>query len=791
MSQLLETLGQDVRCALRSFRRSGGDVLATTATLALGIGAITAIFSILSGVLLRPLPYAKPDALLQLGQNNSSEGLGPVFTSDLRVWRERSSSFSEFSTWYVSSRNLLGTGEPERLQSVMAERNLFHLLGTEPLAGRTFRPDDPPNVVVISAALWSRRYRSDRSWLGRTILLDREPYVLIGVMPDRFQFPYRATPTELWLPWAIPANRGQNPNSRVEFAIGRLKSGVSTARAQAELMAISPRAVAVVPLVEFIGGKVRPALLTLFGAASLLWLAACANAANMLLARAAKRSHEIAVRMALGAGRTRLIRQLLAESVLLSAGAGLVGLALGIGGMRLLLRLAGSRIPRAWEIGFDWRVFGFLFAASILTGLAFGVLPAFNASQADPMKALKKALRLGGGGKSASRIRDGLVVAEVAVSFVLLVSAGLLLQAFLRLRNTPIGLHADNILTLRITHANADYTAPGSYGRYVQQLENRIGQIPGVRSAGFIQYLPLRNWGWFAGFSIEGRPQTPFDHPEHPKAELRYVSPGYFRTLGIPLLAGRYLTERDTPDTPMAILINEALANRYFAGEDPVGRKTDRGVIVGVVGNVRSAQVDRPATPEIYYAFAQNTAATSDAGVSLVVNSIPPPERLATAVRAAIHEVKSTQAIYGVSTMRDVIAESLADASAYVWLIGIFADLALLIAVSGIYGVVSLVVASRQREFAIRRALGANRFRIVRLVFSAAAGSVAAGLGLGAAGIWAVSKILNSLAPGIQPPGFTQIAATAAVLSAATLAAGAAPAALAIRMEPQSALKEE
>jgi predicted permease len=511
----------------------------------------------------------------------------------------------------------------------------------------------------------------------------------------------------------------------------------------------------------------------------------------MLLARAAKRSHEMAVRIALGAGRTRLIRQSLAESVLLSTGAGLIGLAFAIGGMHLLLRLAGTRIPRAWEIGFDWRVFGFLFAASLVTGLVFGLLPAFSASHADPMKALKKALRLGGAGKSARRIRDGLVAAEVALSFVLLVSAGLLLQAFLRLQNTPIGLQTDNVLTLRITHTNADYTAPGSYGRYVQQLENRIGQIPGVRSAGSIQYLPLRNWGWFAGFSIEGRPQTPFDHPEHPKAELRYVSPGYFRTLRIPLLAGRYLTERDTPEAPLSILINEALANRYFPGEDPVGRKTDRGVIVGVVANVRSAQVDRPATPEIYYAFAQNTAATSDAGVSLVVNSIPPPERIASAVRAAIHEVRPTQAIYGVSTMREVIAESLADTSAYVWLIGIFSGLALLIAVSGIYGVVSLVVASRQREFAIRRALGANGFRIVRLVIAAGAVSAAAGLALGTAGTWAVSTILKSLTPGVQPPGLSQIAGTAAILSAATLVSCAAPAAVAIRIEPQSALKEE
>ena len=355
----------------------------------------------------------------------------------------------------------------------------------------------------------------------------------------------------------------------------------------------------------------------------LLLLIACANVANLMLARAARRTHEIAVRTALGASRGRVVRQLLTESVLLGLAGGFGGLLLAMGGTHLILKMTAGQIPRAWEIGIDWRVFCFLLATSVATGIAFGIVPALTASRTDPQAALKQAAGNRGSGPGG-RLRDGLVVAEVALSFVLLASAGLLLRGFLRLQETPAGFVAENVLTMRLTSALSEYREPGSYGRYLQEVEDRVKQTPGVRAAGFIQYLPLQNWGWSAYFRVPAHPSV-----EAFEAELRYVTSGYFEAMRIPLRRGRLFTSGDTAGVPVVIVINEALGRRYFPNQDPVGQRTDRGVIIGVVGDVRTSRLDKPATPEIYYSFTQNPAATSDAGVSLVVNTQLPPERMA------------------------------------------------------------------------------------------------------------------------------------------------------------------
>jgi predicted permease len=528
---------------------------------------------------------------------------------------------------------------------------------------------------------------------------------------------------------------------------------------------------------------VRAALLSLLGAVGIVLLIACANVTNLLLARAAGRTHEIAVRVALGAGRLRLFQQLLTESILLSLVSGLGALLIAIAGSRVLATVASAKIPRAEEIVLDWRVFLFLLVMSTCTGIAFGILPALTASRVSPQTDLKEA------GKTASGrgkwLRDSLVVAEIALSFVLVLTAGMLLREFLRLQDTPVGLRVDRVLTMRLSVALRDYSAPGSYGRYQGELEARLRGIPEVESVGFIQYLPLQNWGWSGGFSVTGRPKR----AEY-QAELRYVSPGYFQTMGIALRKGRLLSDRDTSDSPRVILINEALARTYFPTEDPVGQTMDRGLIVGVVGDVRTSRLDRPATPEIYYAFAQNTAATSDAGVSLVVRTHSRPEAVAGTIRQAIQQTNPHQAVFGIRTMERVVADSLADMNLYLWLTGLFAAIAMLLAVSGVFAVISYVVATRTREFGIRLALGAGRRQILGLVLGHGAIMVGSGLILGAAASQVSARVLSSLS-GVTSVDRATLVAVGVLLAVTALAACFIPARRAMKVDPRTALQYE
>jgi len=796
MNQWREDFRQDLRFAWRTARRSPGFVLAGAGTLALGIGATTAIFSILSGVLLRPLPFAEPGRLIQVQQTDVRNSTGAVFTADIEDWRKAGAAFEGIAAYSFTSKNLVDVPDPERIQGVSADRSLFRVLGVAPQLGRTFAESDEPEVAVLSASLWRRRFGADPRAVGRSMMLDGQPFTILGVMPESFQFPYRAAHTEMWIPVRTAAQRPGSRNSRTEAAVARLKPGVTVQAAQQELNAFGERLGALypanrgrrtqlTPLAEFVGGSVRSALLTLLGAVGLLLLIACANVANLLLARAARRTHEIAVRAALGASQGRVVKQLLTESVLLSLVGGLGGLALAAIGAKAILRYAGTQIPRAWEVGVDWRVFAFLLATSALTGIAFGILPALAAARNDPQTALKRSGGNWGAGGAAKRgLRDGLVVVEIALSFVLLASAGLLMRGFLRLQETPTGFVSDRVLTARLTVSLSDYRAPGSYGRYVEEVQGRLRQLPGVRSAGFIQYLPLQNFGWWAYFGLKGQ-------PSNWRTELRYVSTGYFDALRIPLLKGRLFTERDAPGSSIAIVVNETLARRYFPNGDAVGQQTDRGQIIGVVGDVKALRLDEPTTPEIYYSFTQNTAATSDAGVALVVSAAVPPETLAGAVRTTIQQSNARQVVYDVKTMEDVVAASLSNTRLYLWLIGCFAGLAVVLAASGVYGVISYVVSARTQEFGIRIALGAEGGQILRFVLAHGGWLVAAGLLAGAAGTLAAGRLLESLIRGVNAADAATLAGTGALLAAVGLAACLGPARRATRVDPLIALKCE
>jgi putative ABC transport system permease protein len=798
MPYWLDARFQDIRFALRTLRRSPAFSMAAIGTLALGIGATTAIFSIVSGVLLRPLPFADPHRLVQLTETSSGNVAGPVVYPDLEAWRGRSTSFEAMVAYSNVSRNLQDIADPEQVATVAAERSLFHMLGVEPMAGRTFLADDPPQVVVVSEGFGKRHFGAGPSALGRKITLDGEGFTVIGVMPDRFQFPYRATHTDAWIPWEAPPQFRRMPTYRADFVLARVKPGIPLDRALAELNGIARRLemqdpetnrgrrARITPLSEVVAGNVRKSLLVLFGAVGMVLLVACVNIANLLLARAATRTREVAIRASLGAPRARLVSQFLTESILLALGGGLAGLAIATWGGNLLLKVAASDIPRSSEIGFDWRVFTFLLATCIVTGIGFGLAPAIGAARGNFHGALRQS---GSHGTAAgARFRDGLVVVEIAAAFVLLIGAGLLLRTFFSLQNTPTGLKAENVLTLHLTISETRAQAAGAAAQYCQEIEEHIRQIPGVRAAGFVSLLPLENWGWTARFSIAGR----LEEAAAPMAaELRFVSPGYFRALGIPIRRGRGFTQFDRADTGPVILINEALARQYFPNQDPIGQQTDRGTIAGIVGDVRQSGLDHPPAPEIYYPLAQNFGQLPSAGLSLVVSATVPPESLARAVLGAIRRVNPNQAVFNIKTMQRVIADSLSNLSLHLWLLGAFAGIALALAVAGIYGVTSYAVGSRTHEFAIRVALGADAGAVLEIVLGHGALLIAIGLAMGLAAAAGLTRLLQALLFGVRPMDPETLAVVATLLAAVALAACYVPAKRAMRLDPLVALKYE
>lgn len=768
---------QDLRFALRNWGKAPAFAIAAIATLAIGIGANTAIFSVVSGVLLRPLPFTHPQNLVQVYEtqprNLGQMGFdGPVVFQDFDQWRTQSRLLEGMIAYSNSARNLQGAGEPEQVVTVTAERGLFRLLGVAALLGRTFDERDPLNVAVASFGFWTAYLGGDRSAIGNKITLDGQPFTLIGVMPEGFQFPYTFSTKGLWVPWEAPAELRSHPNRRLDSVLARLKQGTGIEAARQELNAMaSPsqggRIVRIRLLKDVVSGPARDSLLVLLGAVGLVLLVACVNVANLLLARTASRAREIAIRAAVGAGRMRLIRQFLTESLVLALGGGIAGLAIGVLGSRLLLRIAASQIPRAGEIGLDWRVFAFLFAVCMTTGIGFGLAPAIAAARGVSGGLARRSV--------ASALRDALVVVEIALAFVLLVGAGLLLRTFLNLQHTNPGLNPENVLTLHVALSGA---------RESMAIEERVAQIPGVRAAGMISLLPLQDAGWSAGFTITGSPEV------H-ETELRYVTPGYFRAMGVPLRRGREFSPHDDSAAPRSILINEALARLYFPDEDPVGRKTDRGTVIGVVGDVHQSALSVSAKPEIYFAVAQNFAQIRRLGSTLVVRGNTPPQTLVGAIRAAIREVSPGQALFRVATMQGVIEESLANPRLYAWLVGLFAGMGTLLAVAGIYGVIAYLVTLRTREFGIRMALGADTGRMLRLVMSRGALLTALGLAIGIAGAVALTRVLRGLLYGVAATDSVTFGAVAAVLAAIALGACLAPARRAARVDPSVALRCE
>jgi putative ABC transport system permease protein len=786
----------DVRYALRVFKNSPGLAILIIVTLGLGIGANTAIFSVVSGVLLRPLPFANPERLVQFNETYLPNGIGTVSYPTLQDWRAQATSFESIIAYQNLSSNLQDNSNPERIATVSGDRGMFRVLGVEPIAGRTFRDDDPPHVVVVGEGFWKRRYASDPALVGKNITLDGEAYTVVGVMPQSFQFPYRASITELWIPLVIPPDQADQRGNHFLFVTGRLKPAVTIATASREMEVIAKRleqqysanlgrSVKLTPLNEVVVGSVRSSLVLLLGAVGLVLLIACVNVANLLLARAAGRTKEVAIRMALGAGRSRLMRQFLTESVILALSGGLAGLLFAAWGTGLLVQLASSQIPRSWEIGLDWRVFSFLVIVCVVTGIGFGLAPALAATRQDVQPAMKESGGRGSAGRSQGRLRDALVVAEIALAFVLMIGAGLMMRAFYSLQHTNTGLTAENVLTLRMTLARSRYNTAPVITRHYREIEDRIAQIPGVSSVGFISLLPLQSWGNNGNLDIDGHAQDKSGND--PLVELRVVNPSYFRTMGVPILRGREFQAQDTMDSPEVAMINETAARSYFSNEDPIGKKTNRGTIIGIVADVRQTGIDQPPAAELYQALSQRP----QGAITLAVRAQLPPDAMTGAVREAIQQVDSTQALFNVKSMNRVIADSLQQWTLYSWLLGLFAGLALVLSMAGIYGVISYAVTARTQEFGIRLALGADGSRLLRLVLGHGSVLIAIGLLVGTGGAMALTRLLKSLLAGVSPFDPATFAAAGALLAAIALVGCLVPARRAMRVDPMIALRSE
>jgi putative ABC transport system permease protein len=810
----MRTLWQDVRYGARAMRANPGFTLVAVVALALGVGANTAIFSVVNAVLLRPLQYPNAGRVVAI-QELSPEGRRVQSTpANFLDWREQATVFEQMAAIFTRPANLAVGDEAERIDFAMTSVGFFDVFGVRPRAGRFFLAAEEKAghapVVVLSHALWQRRFGANSSIIGQSVRLDGVAYEVVGVTPEGFSYPDR---TEAWVPpfARVPTLSEQQDVERARgfgflTAVALLKPGETLGHARAEMEAIttrlrqqypesnSKRFNRVVTLHEHLVGESSRALLLLLGAVALVLLIACANVANLLLARAAGRQKEMAVRVALGATRLRLARQLLVESVLLALLGGAAGLLLGWWGMDLLKGLLPAGFPRVADIGVDPRVLGFTLLVSCATGLAFGLAPALQFTRPDVQGAHKESARGSTGGARGGRLRNLLIVSEVALSLVLLVGAGLLFRSFLSLRAVELGFRPQSLLTFRLSPSGERFREDAQYINFYRDVAERVAALPGVESVGFINTLPLMK-GPTSGIQFEGRP--PVRRDQWPSANYRSVSPDYFRSAGIAVVKGRVPDARDTADAPLVFAINQALARRDFPNEDPVGKRISNGIgpdgkpiwkeIVGVVADVRSEEPGREAAPEIYASCQQDPFA----GVSYVVRSSVAPESLVPGVREAVRASDRAQPIAEVRTMEQLVGESVAQPRFTSLILGLFACMALLLAAAGIYGVMSYAVTQRTHEIGIRIALGAQYGDVLRMVVGRGMALALCGVGLGLLCALALTRLLAGLLYGVSATDPLTFAGVALLLTLVALLASYLPARRATKVDPMVALRYE
>ena len=810
---LLDTVFQDIRYGARTLARSPAFTAAAVLALALGIGANAAIFSVVDAVLLRPLPYESPERLTVILHH----GDGPVSPANFADWRAEAQAFESMGAAEYWTPNVTSIDKPEKLWALHVTPNIFPIMGVAPLLGRTFLAEEgergEEHEVVLGYSLWQRRFGGDPRTIGQTLMLDGEQYTIVGVMPRGFKFaPFWATRAELWAPLVLNATSDRGRNSLRVFA--RLAPGVTLRQAQAELATVTARLERVYPgtnqditvqsLKNKVVGDVRPALLVELGAVSFVLLIACANVAHMLLARAAARRQELALRTALGASRARVIRQLLTESLLLALLGGTIGLLLALGGIRALVALSPASIPQVATVGLDARVLAFLLIVSLATGVGFGLAPALRASASDLNDALKQGARGSTEGMRRNRFRSLLMASEFALALMLLVGAGLMIRSVVALQAIDPGFNPHNLLTMVIPVAGSREAAPEQRATFYQQLLHRMRALPGVASASAINHLPLGGEIWGRSFRVEGHPLA---HPtDAPNATYRVVFPGYFQTMDIPVLRGRDVTESDDLDAPAVVVVNEFLADRYWPGEDPIGKRislddpredpTSWLTVVGVVKNAAQQEWAAPEREEIYLPFLQNRSYLEDSGAyvayqTLVIRTSGDAAALAPSVRNAVWSLDKSLPVSELQTMDEVVAQSTAQPRFNLLLLGTFAIVALVLAAVGIYGVMSYSVSRRTHEIGLRMALGARPGNVIWLVVSQAMMLALAGAGAGLVGALALGRFMSSFLYGVLPSDPLTFLAMSVILSAVALLASYIPARRATRIDPLLALRHE
>jgi putative ABC transport system permease protein len=817
---IVDKLLNDLRYGCRVLVKAPGFTIAAVATLALGIGANTAIFSLIKTVMLTPLPYAQPEQLTMIWNSTTRSGITSLSRQEIVSYGENATSTSSVGGYTETNANLTGGDEPERVRAAAVTGNLFATLGVEPTLGRSFVADDSnpgtPATVMIGHGLWQRRFGGSPALLGQVLLVNGIPRTVIGIMPASFKLPldYRATrPTELWFPLVLDrANLGQW-GDRSYFGVARLRSGIASSAASSEFKLISDRWIAAgfvidhgdrglvraaVPMQEFITGAVRRPLLILLGAVAVVLLIACANVVNLLLARADARRREIAMRAAIGARRGDIIRQLLTESVVLSALGGLGGIVVAAGAMQVLTTLRPAGLPRVEEAALDPWTLVFTAGLSILTGVIFGLAPAIQLARQQFTRALNEGGRGGAAGKVRLAVRRGLVVVQLACSVVLVIGAGLLLRSLAELNRIDLGFQTERVLTAQLQLPASDYASPQSVVDFYRRLTEQLAAQPGVAAVGAARVLPLARTIGDWSITIEGRPYV---KSENPNGDYQAVTPGYFQAMGTTLVRGRFLSSADREDAEPVVLVNDTMAERYWPGQDAIGKRFQMGgqgsrlpmmTIVGIVRTSRHNAVVEEPRAEMYLPHAQipSTAGGPGRAMGLVIKTAGSPLTIVTMLRETIRQMDRNLPIADVQTMDDIAATAMAGPRFAALLLGLFAALALTLAAIGTYATISLLVSERAHEIGIRLALGAERRTILGWILGEGLTLAGIGVGVGLAGAFFLTHIVSTLLYGVSPLDPVTFAAVPALLAGVALIASLLPARRAASVDPVTTLRQ-
>jgi putative ABC transport system permease protein len=818
---MLSALWQDGRYGLRLLRKNPGFTVVAVLTLALGIGADTAIFSIVNATLLRPLSYPNADQIVMVwGTNPGGFGWrGKTGFSALNFldYQEQNQVFAHLATFNGPDFTLTGVDNPERIQGGRVTAGFFNVLEVKPMLGRTFLPEEEQagqdRVVVLSYGLWQRRFGSDPKMIGQTIRLDATSYTVVGVLPQSFDFsiPEFFGSKDLWIPAVIPRN--ERRGNKFLSVIARLKPGVTLRQAQEEMDAITNRltqeygsemgkfGTKLVPLHEEIVGDTRPVLWLLFGAVGLVLLIACANVANLQLARASTRQKEIAIRVALGASRGRVLRQLLAESVLLAVIGGAMGVLLASCGIRLLIGLGPAGIPQGNLVTIDSVVLVYSLVLSLVTGILFGLAPALQSAPARLSESLKEGGKISASSSSGGRLRNLLTISEVALSVILLIGAGLLIRSFVRLLQVNPGFETQNILTVRFTLPRYSYPEATTQAAFYAQLIEHVRGLPGVIAAGATNDLPPTKGSHSSGISIEGQP--PIDGSSAALAvQQRLATPDYFRAMGIPLIAGRAFSEADTSSASPVVVINQTFARRYFPNENPAGRHLKFGAaegsdpwltIIGVVADVRGFGLDKEPNSEMYLSSQQQNFLRYNPlpQMYLVARTTTDPNSLVASVLGVVRDLDKDLPLPRAQTMESYLAASIAERRSNMLLLGVFATIAMILAGVGIYGVISYSVAQRTHEIGVRVALGAQSRDVIALVVGSGMKLALMGVAIGLGGAVALTRWMQSLLFGVTPTDAVTFAVVSVALMIVAFVACYLPARRATKVDPMVALREE